>query len=242
MMAEFIYMIMERDAIKISELEGIVVIKIGRTKKGISARMTGYPKGSRVIAVACVENCVDAETELIELFDREFEQEIDHGREYYSGDLCKMQVAFHNFAADYIMVEDDDDNEDDEELANRSEENDDTLEHDADEYSDDIELPINKKGDMNILRRINGNFHCNNCPSKYKSLEKYKAHINQQPPCNERFVCPKCEHSFYTGKDLVKHLNRLNSCTLDSVKTIDQNPLNKCISCKKKICHSWEFN
>jgi len=98
-------MIMERDAIRISELDGTTVVKIGRTAKDITDRMKGYPKGSRVIAVACVANSVEAEKRLISLFDDKFTQEEDHGREYYSGDLRKMQKKFLKFSMTEVMFE-----------------------------------------------------------------------------------------------------------------------------------------
>jgi len=214
-MTEFVYMIMERDAIRISELENFSVVKIGRTSKGIVSRMTGYPKGSQVLAVACVANSVDSEKRLISLFDDKFEQETDHGREYYSGDLRKMQKIFHKFATTEVTYDDvESESEELEELVELVEEiQSDLVDMNLVELTEDPDTEVGT---------INGSeYVCNKCYRSFKEKHHLKQHNNRKSECTAKFQCPKCSVLFEKKYLLDRHLKRLTRCDID--KTSNSN-------------------
>lgn len=65
------------------------VYKLGKTLD-FNKRLDGYDKGSIPILSLFVEECDEFEKKMISLFDVNFKQRNDYGREYYEGDLNMM--------------------------------------------------------------------------------------------------------------------------------------------------------
>ena len=82
----YIYLVRIREYVKTNEQ----IYKFGRTDQELRFRMYGYPKGSQVILVLTVKNCVDFETSMIKIFKKKFIQRRDLGTEYFEGDPYKM--------------------------------------------------------------------------------------------------------------------------------------------------------
>jgi hypothetical protein len=227
-------MIMERDAIRISELDGTTVVKIGRTAKDITGRMKGYPKGSRVIAVACVANSVEAEKRLISLFDDKFTQEEDHGREYYSGDLRKMQKKFLKFSMTEVMFEEVEEESESEETNEELVELADLL-HDKlvdMNLAEDVESEQSSEEESIDLHPVKlRRSMCNKCGKKFAERRYLDQHKRKKVPCDKRFICPKCFHVFKTKRELYRHEQRITPCDSNEASKINDNPNNICSKC-----------
>lgn len=89
-----IYLLREREFLTTNQY----ILKIGKTTRGATKRVSEYPKGSQVIMIIEVENCHDAENKLKEIFIKEFKQRKDIGAEYFEGDIDKMRKIFFNIA------------------------------------------------------------------------------------------------------------------------------------------------
>jgi len=83
-------MIQEREFVKLVE----PVLKIGRTDQPLEARMQGYPKGSKILMCCVVTDGHQAELELKNEFEANFEQRKDIGSEYFEGDIREMCQLF----------------------------------------------------------------------------------------------------------------------------------------------------
>ncbi len=82
----YIYIIQEREFIKTKE----PIYKIGKTVN-MKYRMPAYPKNSCLyLCFYCTTNINIVETYFIDVFDQQFINRSDIGREYYEGDLWKM--------------------------------------------------------------------------------------------------------------------------------------------------------
>jgi len=65
------------------------VYKIGRTRE-LLARTTGYPKGSKILYACVVNDPLESENQIKNLFAKRFVQRTDYGSEYFEGDLSTM--------------------------------------------------------------------------------------------------------------------------------------------------------
>jgi hypothetical protein len=83
---EYIYLIREREFKRLDE----PVYKIGKTKQEPNNRLSGYPKGSEIIAVINVINCDIIETNCLRAFSHKFIQKKEYGNEYFLGDPSLM--------------------------------------------------------------------------------------------------------------------------------------------------------
>lgn len=81
----YIYLIREREFVKTNE----EVYKVGRSKN-FERRFQSYPKDSEILGCMFVRDQFYSERMLIQMFDREYKQRSDIGREYYEGDRQRM--------------------------------------------------------------------------------------------------------------------------------------------------------
>jgi hypothetical protein len=81
-----IYLLREREFINTDE----PIYKIGRSTTTIKIRMYGYPKGSELIYLSNVIDCVSLERKLIDLLNDKFIKRKDIGNEYFEGNLEDM--------------------------------------------------------------------------------------------------------------------------------------------------------
>lgn len=88
----YLYMIREREFVRLEEN----TYKIGRSKN-FESRFQSYPKDSEVIGFFVLRDHINAETNLIRLFDSKFVQKKEYGREYYQGDPEQMKETFLQF-------------------------------------------------------------------------------------------------------------------------------------------------
>lgn len=95
--SDYLYLIHLRESIKCNEN----IYKVGRTQTGPDKRIKSYPKGSNLIAQFCVSDAVQAEGELLKLFDAKYKQIKDYGREYYQGDLNQMKDDLYQLSKKY---------------------------------------------------------------------------------------------------------------------------------------------
>ena len=94
---QHIYCLIEREFIKTKE----TIYKIGKSTK-LFKRLEHYPKGSRVIAFAKVNDCNKAEEELLASLDKEVKRAPEIGREYYNCNLPDLLRIFHTVAINNI--------------------------------------------------------------------------------------------------------------------------------------------
>jgi hypothetical protein len=80
------YIVQEREFVKTKEK----IFKLGRTKQKGLKRFKQYPKGTVVIIVLDVDDCIIFEKQMIKIFDEKFICRRDIGREYYEGDSDEM--------------------------------------------------------------------------------------------------------------------------------------------------------
>ena len=85
-----VYIIQEREFIKSKE----PVFKMGMTIRSIEKRMSGYPKGSKILMCSPVKNVKLTEKELKNEFEANFKQRRDIGLEYFEGDIDEMCKLF----------------------------------------------------------------------------------------------------------------------------------------------------
>jgi hypothetical protein len=101
-LCEYIYLLREREFVRMNE----PVYKIGRTKQAPNDRFTGYPKGSEIELYVRVNDSVNAEKQLVNLFKREFKQRKDYGNEYFEGDVKLMVKSISNVATNIDDIND----------------------------------------------------------------------------------------------------------------------------------------
>ena len=85
-MYEFIYLLQTRESLKNNEN----IFKIGRTCRLELGRFNDYPNGSILhFHMPCI-NSTDIERELIKIFNKQFQNIHDYGKEYFEGNLLDM--------------------------------------------------------------------------------------------------------------------------------------------------------
>lgn len=84
-----LYLLREREFINSNES----VYKIGKSEN-ISTRLKKYPKGSELIIIMKSNNVHEDEKQLIEVFDKNYNNRKDIGREYYEGNVEDMIELF----------------------------------------------------------------------------------------------------------------------------------------------------
>lgn len=82
----YFYVLQLREHIRLKEN----VYKIGRTKRDIFKRFKEYPKGSVMLYTTQVDDCVQFENNIKQLFKNVFVHRSDCGAEYFEGNLTKM--------------------------------------------------------------------------------------------------------------------------------------------------------
>lgn len=86
----YVYLVQTREFIRFNEQ----TYKIGRTEREPQKRLSGYPKGSRMILFMEVNNCRLLETQLKISFKKKFKQMKEYGMEYFNGNLEDMISEF----------------------------------------------------------------------------------------------------------------------------------------------------
>jgi hypothetical protein len=96
-MAEYIYILIEREFIKTGE----PIYKIGKTKQENMKRFKQYPKGSILIEQIMCQNCDIMETDIMNIFKTKYIHRTDIGREYFQGDMKNMIYTIHTIWQTY---------------------------------------------------------------------------------------------------------------------------------------------
>lgn len=91
-----VYLLIEREFLRLRQGLHGPVVKVGRTKKPISQRLHGYPKGSRLLAYVGVSDDCAAEAAILAVFRAAFLPRPDIGREYFAAcdSLDKLLTTF----------------------------------------------------------------------------------------------------------------------------------------------------
>jgi hypothetical protein len=85
-MPEYIYLLQEREAIRLNE----PVYKVGKTKQENLKRICSYPNGTELLIQIKCDKCDTIEKDLIKLFKEKYDQKTDMGTEYFEGDCNEM--------------------------------------------------------------------------------------------------------------------------------------------------------
>jgi len=85
-MTEYIYLLQEREFIRLNE----PIYKIGKTKQENLKRIQNYPNGTRLLLQIICNNCDNLEKELIQLFKSKYKIQTDIGKEYFKGNHLDM--------------------------------------------------------------------------------------------------------------------------------------------------------
>jgi hypothetical protein len=86
-MGGYVYLLREREFIRLREK----TYKIGRSEQSFGKRLVSYPKGSEIIMTLKVDNCREAEGEIMKIFKKKFKHRPEYGREYFEGDVENMK-------------------------------------------------------------------------------------------------------------------------------------------------------
>jgi len=239
-MSGFLYMLIEREMLRLDE----DTVKIGRTSIGPKQRFAQYPKGSLMIASAKVDNCIDAEKQLIEKFDTHFTQMPDYGREYYNGDIDRMQMAFHTLI---LSLLDNKEKSSDNEVFSEEVEADEVFseEVEADEvFSEEVEdLPIIELTEetvttTTVVKRRGNKFMCKKCGKRFKSQDGYDNHV-KNVKCDKNYPCTKCGKKFNNQAHLDRHYSRKTPC-LKADDAIIQTDYH--CECGKSFANNWNLS
>ena len=84
---ERVYLLREREFLKTNEN----IYKIGRTTQINDNRIKQYPKGSELILLVTVDNCIFIENKIKILFKQKYTQRKDIGTEYFEGNYINMR-------------------------------------------------------------------------------------------------------------------------------------------------------
>lgn len=97
---EYIYIVQEREFVNNDE----DIYKIGKTSNNIRVRMNDYPKNSALHYVTGVIDSTSIEKKAIALFDAEFINMKNIGREYYKGDLLTMMQKLNKLVDENTVI------------------------------------------------------------------------------------------------------------------------------------------
>ena len=93
---QFVYLIRLREQVRLNEN----IYKIGKTTQTPNKRLNGYPKHSELNMFIQVANCNKAEKNIIDRFDKVFNNQSQYGREYYKGDISLMRTMLFNICTE----------------------------------------------------------------------------------------------------------------------------------------------
>ena len=100
-MSEYIYLLQEREFIKLNEN----IYKIGRTSKNNLTRFNQYPKGSDLKIQLKCDNSIYIERELIKIFNDKYIKRKDIGNEYFEGNYKSMMIDIIDFIKDNELIQ-----------------------------------------------------------------------------------------------------------------------------------------
>jgi hypothetical protein len=89
---EYIYLLQNRTSIQTNKS----IYKIGRTSQPNFERFKGYDKGYKILLHIICDNCIEIETNLIQLFKIKYKHREDYGNEYFEGDYKEMIKDIYN--------------------------------------------------------------------------------------------------------------------------------------------------
>ena len=98
---EYIYLIQERESFRC----GDNVYKIGKTTQEPYKRMDNYPKSSISFMTIIVDNCSEAELDLLTLFRSKYVNETRMGNEYFIGDPIEMMNDIYEYQRSHFKVD-----------------------------------------------------------------------------------------------------------------------------------------
>jgi hypothetical protein len=89
----YLYMLREREHVNAAQ----PVYKVGRTTQPPEKRFMAYPKGSEVLVVVRVPDCIAAEALLLQQLRQRFTSRVDIGAEYFQGEPQRIRHMFSQF-------------------------------------------------------------------------------------------------------------------------------------------------
>lgn len=211
MSSELLYLIQDGSDI------GTNTYKVGRTTKLPHERLGTYPKNTRIIRFAEIDNCVKRETQLIELFSKNFK--LVRGREFFNGNINHMKLLFDKFCKqpeiEYnlnnkpIFSNDINTNTKNQNfLCTLCSKNFDTKQH--------LEAHLNKKNKCNNIT----NFQCPDCNKYFKYKKNLDEHIIKQTCAkNDIIITPK--NNLNIESELIKGFKAIINSNIDIDTKID---------------------
>jgi uncharacterized C2H2 Zn-finger protein len=223
-MAEYIYLLQEREFIKTNEN----IYKIGKTKQKNLKRICNYNNGTILICQLKCNDCNKLERKIIKLFKEKYELQKDIGYEYFKGNCNDMRDDICNYIKNENTIDD--------------------ISECEEEYSHDYDLKENGNKNKSFiyncvfcnyntnrkydLKRHHNALHNNillnakeeeknkfNCCSKCNKEYKTKKYlINHEEKCNglNILTCPKCMKTFSSRGNKSKHIKK-NNCKAKSI-------------------------
>jgi len=220
------------------------IYKIGRTHN-ILQRFNSYPKNSRLIYLCKVNDCHHVESELIELFKKNFEQKRDFGLEYFQGSITKM-IQYTDALINTMNQRVDDDfdyiknkysnylkitlhNETpiiDDPIVNNDKNDNDDEEEKQDRKQDRKQY---RNGGNDILINENG-YYCKKCDKRFSSKENANYHVINMV-CVKENNCKYCVATFTSKNGMYRHMR--DYCKFNPNRVVEQN--NQNVNVNKKI-------
>jgi hypothetical protein len=195
MKIEYIYLLQEREFVKTNEN----IFKIGKTKQENNKRFLQYPKGSILLLQSSCIDCDALEKKIIKLFKEKYFHRKDIGNEYFEGFHLLMLIDI---------------NENIKEEINKSIENklDNISEKSSNDFVDTpecikVDTSEHTEVDTKPLQKMKENisFLDNDFIEKEDILKKENLSY---------FKCQRCEYVSKQKINMIRHLTRVNKCTI----------------------------
>lgn len=223
-MAEYIYLVREREFLRLGE----PTFKVGKTKNEPNSRLGGYPKGSEVVLFEQVECCDIKEKQILERFREVFTPKPEYGAEYFNGNVEKMlreikNVLFPNVfeASDPKFLQKQID-----EVMSRVKKLEELLENFISD-AQNLENSVKVTTTTEISNRKN---ECPRCGKAFYNKKALTDHLNRKFPCDRHFQCKTCGQRFKTCDELDLHF-----LSADSICNPTKSKNHTCFRCNREF-------
>jgi len=213
---EYIYLLQEREFVKTNE----PIFKIGKTKQENNKRFLQYPNGSILLLQSLCFDCDELEKKIIKLFKEKYIYRKDIGNEYFEGDYELMLIDIHkNIKEEYLQKKYNKSMKSNLDNISKKNNNDfvdtpECMKVDTTECMK-VDTPECMKVDtpefmkVNIRERTKIEDNINLIDNDFIEKEEMFKKENLS-----YFKCQRCEYISKQKINMIRHLTRVNKCTI----------------------------